>query len=168
MRKYKQTVPIAEQSGKLPAVLKVIAAFLFILYFSYLIYLTFFSHLYGRGYTHRSINLVPFRSIMEYATASYNQSSILTNLFGNIVAFAPMGFLLPWIFKKLSRFASIVLIAAGISVMIEIAQYIGGVGASDIDDVILNMAGGALGYLLYRLTILVFRSLLFRQKKLPD
>ena len=129
---------------------KVIAAILFSIYFLYLIYLTFFSHLYGRGFIHRNINLVPFRTIIEYATASYNRRIIVTNLLGNILAFAPMGFLIPWIWKRFTRLINIVLLVTVVSVGIEVAQYIFGVGAADVDDVILNVAGGGLGFGFYK------------------
>ena len=141
----------------LSTVCRVIAAVLFIVYFLYLVYLTFFSHLYGRDFMHRSINLIPFRTIMEYATASYNHNIIVINLFGNILAFAPLGFLLPFLFKKLSTLKTILLIAVGVSIVIEIAQFAFGVGAADVDDVILNAAGGVLGYMLFRITLFIIK-----------
>jgi glycopeptide antibiotics resistance protein len=140
---------------------RIIAATLFLLYLSYLVYLTFFSHRYGRGYVHRSINLHPFRTIAEYAVASYNRNIIVTNLFGNIAAFAPLGFLLPLIGgRKAAGVFKIVLAAAGVSVAVETFQYLLGVGAADIDDVILNTVGGILGYLALKLLYRLWRLLL--------
>ncbi len=145
----------------LKAKYRIIAAILFLLYLSYLIYLTFFSHRYGRGYIHRSINLHPFRTIAEYAAASYNRSIIVTNLFGNIAAFVPLGFLLPLIGgrKPIGVFKA-ALAAAGVSIAVESLQYLFGVGAADIDDVILNTAGGILGYLALKLLYRLWRLLL--------
>ena len=132
-------------------VMRIIAVILFFIYLSYLIYLTFFSRHYGRGFVnvYRSINLVPFKTIVQYATANYNRNIIVTNLLGNILAFMPMGFLLPLIWKKLSGFLHVLVSAAAVSILIEAFQYISGAGSADIDDVILNTVGGFLGYGLY-------------------
>ena len=127
---------------------KIIAVTVFILYLSYLFYLTFFSHLYGRGYFHRSMNLVPFMTIHSFLSSGYIRG-ILVNVFGNIAAFVPMGLLLPLVFSKSARLYRTLLIAFGVSLMIETVQYSLGVGAADIDDLMLNLAGGLTGYVVY-------------------
>jgi glycopeptide antibiotics resistance protein len=71
------------------------------------------------------------------------------NLAGNIIAFMPMGFLLPIVFKRLNKFQNTVLVSLFFTVLIEVSQYILAVGVSDIDDVILNLAGAVIGYLIY-------------------
>jgi glycopeptide antibiotics resistance protein len=101
------------------------------------------------------MNLIPLRTILQYINANINRDIIVTNLLGNVVAFMPMGFLLPLVFKRLSGFFRAVLTTAGASLVIEIAQYVTGVGAADIDDIILNTLGGVLGFLIF----LVCRSL---------
>lgn len=122
---------------------------LFVGYLLLLAYLTFFSHYYGRGQLHRSINLIPFRTIIEFLTSGYNLRIIVTNIAGNIVAFMPMGFLLPIVFNKKNGFRKVVFVALLSSLTIEVAQYISGVGASDIDDLILNVLGAMIGYIGY-------------------
>lgn len=128
---------------------KIIWTVAFSLYLSYLLYLTFFSHFFGRGQFHRSLNLVPFRTIDQYLSIHYYGFAMI-NLLGNIAAFVPMGFLLPLITKKQVDIAKTVLFAGGISLMIEITQYTYGVGIADVDDLILNLAGAFLGYGLYK------------------
>lgn len=124
---------------------------IFIVYLSYLTYLTFISPLYGREFMHRSVNLIPLKTIIQFLTLSYNKSVILTNIAGNIIAFIPMGFLLPLVSRNLKRFIKVLLVVLLATGTIEIMQYVIGVGISDIDDVILNLLGGMLGYLLNRI-----------------
>lgn len=131
-------------------ILKYVSAILFIMYLSYLVYLTFFAHRYGRELIHSSINIVPFKTIFLYLTSYYNMSTVVTNILGNIAAFMPMGFLLPIVFRKLNRYFNIILCVLMATVSIEVFQYITGVGAADIDDVILNLIGGVMGYLIYK------------------
>lgn len=123
----------------------------FIIYLLLLFYLTFFSHIYGRGYFHRSINLIPLKTILQYVSSQLPIKIIVVNLLGNIGAFVPMGFLLPLIFSKCSNSLRVVLISIGVSMFIEIIQYSFGVGAADADDLILNLAGGLAGYAIYSL-----------------
>lgn len=130
--------------------IKFIYTFLFIGYLLLLAYLTTFSHYYGRGLVHRSINLIPFRTINEFLTSGYNLRIIGTNIVGNIVAFMPMGFLLPIVFKKLDKLHKVVFVSVFATLLIEVSQYISGVGASDIDDVVLNMFGVVIGYWVFR------------------
>lgn len=50
------------------------------------------------------------------------------------------------------------LFVMGSSVFIEVVQYVFKRGATDIDDVILNTAGGAVGLGLYGLFVAIFRK----------
>ena len=130
--------------------IKVISAVLSVVYLLLLAYLTLVSKYYGRELEHSSINIIPLRTIIEFLTSGYNLKTITTNLLGNIAAFMPMGFLLPIVFNKLNRLRKVIYISFIASLMIEIMQYILSVGASDIDDVILNVLGAVLGYWIMR------------------
>lgn len=101
----------------------------------------------------RRFNLAPLKTITGYIEnyKSFGVSIILINLAGNIVAFMPLGFLLPLIFKRTSRLTVITQITLLTSITAEIFQYIFNVGGLDIDDVLLNTIGGVLGYLIYSL-----------------
>ncbi len=75
--------------------------------------------------------------------------------FGNIGWFVPYGVLLPAsgiTDPDTCRHAALKTVFSGMlfSVMIEFGQYMFGTGVTEIDDVILNTAGVALGYLLFR------------------
>lgn len=122
---------------------------LLILYLAYLTYLTFFSHLYGRELTHRSVNYIPFATVIKYLTIVNSPAIITTNVLGNIVAFMPMGFLFPMASSKLLRFKRTFFAIFIATATIEVMQYVAGVGVSDIDDIILNLLGGVIGYGLY-------------------
>lgn len=101
----------------------------------------------------RRYNLAPLQTIAGYIEnyESFGVSIILINLAGNIVAFMPLGFLLPLVFKRTGRLIVITLITLLTSTTAEICQYIFNVGGLDIDDVLLNTIGGVLGYLIYTL-----------------
>jgi glycopeptide antibiotics resistance protein len=78
-------------------------------------------------------------------------------LLGNIALFIPMGLLLPLVWhERRSALATISAALAG-SVTIEVIQYLqqsmGMKRSVDIDDVILNVVGASIGYLLVRLLV---------------
>ena len=99
------------------------------------------------------INLKPFATIgpaLRHGPGSF----VFATLVGNLLAFAPLGLLLPAAFRRINWFA---VIAAGLalSVAIESAQlglslYLGfGYRAADVDDVIVNVAGTIVGLTLF-------------------
>ena len=65
---------------------------------------------------------------------------------GNLVWFVPLGVLLPVLTK--ARKATI-LWGLGLSLYIEVSQYVFGTGVSEVEDLILNTAGTGIGYLIY-------------------
>lgn len=118
-----------------------------ILFFiSYIVLLTFllFSSAFDSRTMLRTINLMPFKTILKYLTAGSYLSLrvIIVNLVGNIIIFIPLGFYVKALIKK--NFPTL-LITFFIPVLIEATQYLWAVGISDIDDVILNVIGEWLG-----------------------
>jgi len=91
-------------------------------------------------------NLVPFEGIKDILSQGI-KTYALFNVAGNIVLFLPLGILLPLLWRRwtLSRttFAAL-LLSAGI----ELLQFYTGRGA-DIDDVMLNTLGAAIGYIVF-------------------
>lgn len=149
MQKYKRTMKKS---------LKALFVVFLTIYMLLLTYLTFFSKFYGRTIKHRSINIIPMRTISEFLTCGYGMRAVLINLAGNIVAFMPMGFLLPMVFSKLDKLYKVLIAAFLASFIIEVLQCAAGVGASDVDDVILNVAGAAAGWFVHRL---LFKRIIF-------
>lgn len=135
--------------------IRLISAILLIMYLLLLIFLTLFSRGCMRDSFYQSKNLIPFRTIFLYMNANINNDIIVINLLGNIAAFMPMGFLLPLVWRKTDRFGGMTIASLGVSLVIEVMQYIMVVGAADIDDLILNTAGGILGLLLLRICRLI-------------
>ena len=107
----------------------------------------------------RSINLIPFRSIMEYISGSSDTLKRLAfgNVVGNIVIFIPLGIYFP-LFKKDKRASASLIFIFLISLFVEIIQGLFGIGVSDIDDIILNCLGGWIGIFGYKFILLVLRD----------
>lgn len=132
--------------------LRRIAGVLCLIYFTYLLYRLFFfaySQYFRFSGDVLSFNLIPFKTITAYLgeMGDENIDVWFFNLFGNVLAFMPMGFLLPLVFKKLKSPGAIVLAVLLTSSVLEILQLVSKLGIADIDDVILNTLGGFLGYL---------------------
>ena len=109
----------------------------------------------GVGYaeTLRSnLNLIPgvtiHRFMRVWDTPVYHRAAIV-NLIGNVVMFIPLGFCLPWANAPLRRFWKTLLVSAGVIILVEAVQLITLLGHCDVDDLILNLIGVAVGYLLY-------------------
>lgn len=107
----------------------------------------------------RSINLIPFHSIMEYISGGSDtlRRFALGNLLGNIVIFIPLGIYLP-LFRYDKRVKTNLLFIFIMSLLVEIIQWLLGIGVSDIDDIILNCLGGWIGILGYKFFLLILRD----------
>ncbi len=107
---------------------------------------------------HGSANFVPFASILQLIT-EVGGGQALVNILGNVVLFIPFGVLLPLFFDRMKTFWALIWRIALISVAIESLQVFTRARAVDIDDVILNTVGGALGFLALQILLpLVRRS----------
>lgn len=88
---------------------------------------------------------IPFKTIIDYVGKAHAITDwFVKNLACNVIMFMPFGFLLPC-FSKLKGW-KLVLAGCLLSIAIEVLQYAAAIGQMDIDDVILNTAGTALGY----------------------
>ena len=97
-----------------------------------------------------SYNLVPFKTIIGYSRAFVDRSMSrgipLQNLVGNVLAFMPLGFFLPFFSKKMAALKRFVITVSVLIVSVELAQFIFQMGSMDIDDFILNLAGALIGF----------------------
>jgi len=96
----------------------------------------------------RALNLTPFSFVSDFTNPGNTVDVVLKNVLGNFALFIPLGMLLPIFFKKLKT-GKTVLICFLVSLAFESIQYLVGCGASDIDDLLLNTLGSALGAILY-------------------
>ncbi len=95
-------------------------------------------------------NLVPFHTLAIY-WRNLDSEFWLRNLFGNLFLLLPLGLLGPIALPVLRRWWLVLPLALLISVSIELAQFRIPDRSADIDDVIVNVAGALLGYVLYRI-----------------
>jgi glycopeptide antibiotics resistance protein len=94
----------------------------------------------------RSVNLVPAYGL----DAPWRSSISAGNMVGNILLFAPFGFLLPLIFASFRSFVRLGIIALSAPLAVEAAQYVLAAGRSaDINDALLNLTGVLLGWACY-------------------
>lgn len=89
-------------------------------------------------------NFVPFKEIFRY---DFGTPKFMKNIVGNIMLFIPYGFIASYLLKN-KKFSTITILTIIVSLTIETVQYYIG-RVFDIDDVILNLAGGIIGFLIY-------------------
>ena len=97
------------------------------------------------------INLVPFEHILWYDTPR----DAVINIVGNVCMFIPTGIILPIVYPRLNSFFKVVGVGFLMSLAIELIQLLFYDRATDIDDLILNTLGYAIGYGIYRLVCCV-------------
>ncbi|ANS74202.1 hypothetical protein AWM70_06080 [Paenibacillus yonginensis] len=97
-------------------------------------------------------NLVPFRTIKRYIMHKdrFNFDTWFKNLFGNIVLFIPLGVFPPLLREKFFRFKPFILLVVSILLAVELVQLFTRVGSFDVDDLILNLFGALIGFLLVK------------------
>jgi glycopeptide antibiotics resistance protein len=115
---------------------------------------------YGWNYA-SSVNLVPLINTLNQISAVDNGPFVsfmlrfwAVNILGNLILLFPLGFLAPLVSKKYQKFKNVLLLTFLITLSIELFQILSpliGIGhrSFDIDDIILNTAGGILGFTAY-------------------
>ena len=89
-------------------------------------------------------NIVPFTEILRYKVGSYG---FYWNVIGNIVMFIPFGYFVSS-YVKASKVSHILVISVITSATVEFVQHF--IGRSfDVDDILLNVLGAIIGFLLY-------------------
>lgn len=133
-------------------VLRTFGKVLFLLYVGFLIYFLFLAEWYGRsGVTEEyRYNLELFKEIRRFIT--YREQlgvfAVCTNLAGNILIFVPYGFFISMASRTRGLFKAMCA-SMGLSLAVEIVQLFTRVGSFDVDDILLNTAGGVLGYIFF-------------------
>jgi len=89
------------------------------------------------------INIMPFTFITDYYPGWQ------VNVFGNIILFIPVGFLFPLVFRRINTFAKAVVFGLGFTCTIEFVQLFLRDRCTDVDDLILNTLGAAIGALVF-------------------
>lgn len=139
-----------------------ILRFLAALYAAGMIYLLFFrSPAFSDepywGQVRSRLNIIPFHTIRLYLGLLDRPSQpwlvrlAHINLLGNTLLFIPLGLFPPLLWISMRRFWKTALLAAGVMTVVELLQMLLLLGTCDIDDLILNVLGACLGYLLFYL-----------------
>ena len=108
-----------------------------------------------------AVNLEPFYTIRRFLIHYRRTGSLssLSNLLGNVLVLAPLGVLLPVLYRPMRRFWLFVPLMAVVAVGVEILQWRTGLGVADVDDSILNFCGVVISYIVTRLIQIVCGSL---------
>jgi len=95
--------------------------------------------------------LVPFEGILQ--ELEWTPLETLAELSGNVLLFAPLGFLLPLLVPTMRRWWQALAVGTGVSLLIELYQLAWpGVRKASVDDVLFNALGALLGFAALRLT----------------
>ncbi len=89
-------------------------------------------------------NFMPFKEILRY---DYGTKSFYKQVFGNMLMFVPLGYYATS-YCKIKNLGTITIISLLASSVIETVQHFIG-RTFDIDDIILNVVGGIIGFVLY-------------------
>ena len=107
-----------------------------IIYVFGILYLTLIDRKVGEN---GQVNLTPFWTYRFFSKAQYRWQIYL-----NILLFIPLGFLLPWLFER--GFLFVIITGFLFSAIIEFNQLVFELGLCEVDDVIHNTSGAAIGY----------------------
>ncbi len=129
--------------------MEIVISILFIIYLILLIWIILFKASFSIDELEnvRSINLIPFRNGVGNAI---QKKEIMLN----VEIFVPFGIYLCMLNYEL-RFK--VRVIFGVSFLLELFQYILGIGRTDITDLITNTCGGILGIGSYYIAVKIFR-----------
>lgn len=100
----------------------------------------------------RNINFIPFKE-----SVILNQKINLSEIVYNSLIFVPFGGLLGIVDKKSSLLKRMFFFFL-FSLAIEVSQFILGLGATDITDIITNVSGGLIGLFIYKLLDKIFNT----------
>ena len=149
--------------------LRICSRIMFGVYIICLIYFLFFAESTGRTFEGRSYhyNLELFKEIRRFIVYRHTlgTKAVLLNLVGNIVAFVPFGFFLPILYPKCRNFLYTVFFSFEFSIAVETIQLVSKVGSFDVDDMLLNTIGGALGCLTFYWMNRIRRNYETKEKK---
>lgn len=133
--------------------MRCLCGILFLLYLTALVYFLFFAEMLGRTNVNRvySYNLILFREIGRFWVhrRQLGALAVFLNIGGNVLIFAPFGFLLPAMRRSLRRAGRVTLLGFFFSLTVETVQLLTRTGSFDVDDLLLNTLGALLGYACY-------------------
>ena len=130
----------------------------FIIYIMVLLYITLLGRLSEQT---NMVSVCPLWSYVEIIKEG-NQK-LACQIFYNILAFIPLGFFLPFLVRQMQYIWKVILCGFLFSTIIEFVQYLFHLGWCDIDDIINNTMGVALGYGIWYIGRKLLRNFLMCQ-----
>ena len=122
---------------------KEIMMLLFIIYIMCIFYVVTFQDV-----SWSTSNFIPFKEMFRY---EFGSRLFFKNVIGNMIMFMPYGFFIGY-FLKINKNSSAIVLSIITSLTIELTQLkIGRV--FDIDDILLNIIGGLIGFTIYKFII---------------
>ena len=119
-------------------------------------------------YFRRTTNFVPFKTVRLFVDGNkrgiISMAVLAANVAGNVVLFMPLAVFMLYRFKRMRNFRRFAFASAAIIIAVECLQLLFRVGYCDIDDFILNFAGTAAVFVLYKVLSAVKK---FLEKALP-
>jgi glycopeptide antibiotics resistance protein len=124
----------------------------------------YYKRYFRNEYRHHSVknawqhaNTKPFSTIqLFYNSRRLNTEYKQDNLLGNLLGFAPVGFLLPFLLPFFRKGIYVLLAGFFLSLGFESTQLVLGLGVFDVDDIILNTTGCFAGYCLFWVSSRIF------------
>lgn len=102
-----------------------------------------------------SVNISPLKTIFLYYNAYTRHTlpikNIILNMVGNVMLFMPFGYFIYVLFKPMRSFLPYFFFFLLMITGVEVIQYLWKVGSADIDDIILNMSGILILYIVMKI-----------------
>lgn len=108
------------------------------------------------------VNLMPLYDLQRDVVRPERAILMITL---NTLVFIPWGVLLPVLYSPFRKFRWILAAGFGMSLAIEITQLLGKMGIFETDDLIFNTLGTILGFLVYKLCVILFQNKTSRMKE---
>ena len=101
------------------------------------------------------MNLMPLYDLRRDVVRPERAALMITL---NTLVFIPWGVLLPVLYRPFRKFRWILAAGFGLSLSIEVTQLIGKMGIFETDDLIFNTLGTILGFLLYKICVILSKA----------
>jgi glycopeptide antibiotics resistance protein len=160
-RRFNADLQLSTAPAEMATTMRLIATFVLLAYSAALVRLLVFKNVLIQLGTLRfrfdqeaagQANFLPLKTISSYLLGEHGRLIAIINLIGNIALFVPIGFLVPFVYQKMTWQWSVALGVAA-SLAIEGMEMVFHTGVFDIDDVMLNAIGVTLGYLAFSISV---------------
>jgi len=131
-----------------PTVLQVLSVAYVVFFLAVTLLPIEWSHELSRWPGNRRAQLVLVEPVVSAVLSDEHPLTAVAEVGGNVLMFVPFGCLLPLVLGSLDRGRRVVLVACCTSVLIELYQLrMPGIRRADVNDVLANTLGAALGWL---------------------